>query len=241
MRFVFPAPATPAIPIEGTDGFFPVRRIWCMGRNYAEHAREMGAEASRASTFFFAKPADAVVPLGGALPYPSATNDLHHEVELAVVLSGGGTNIPVEEASRLIFGCAIALDMTRRDLQAEFKRMAWPWDMGKGFDQSCPISAIRPTSGTEAAFTGEIELAVNGEVRQRGELSDMIWSVPECIAALSRLVRIEPGDVLLTGTPAGVGPVVIGDVLEARCAVTPSLRVEYQAASVVGERDARRV
>jgi fumarylpyruvate hydrolase len=241
MKFVFPAPSISAIPIEGTDLYFPVRRIWCVGRNYAEHTREMGGDALRESPFFFAKPADAVVPLGGKLPYPAATNDLHHEVELAVVLGGGGTDIPAEDAFRHVFGYALALDMTRRDLQAEAKRMARPWDMAKGFDQSCPISAIRPAGEAGTRIDGAIRLTINGEERQKGDLSDMIWSVAECIAALSKLVRLAPGDVLLTGTPAGVGPVFPGDVLEAHCALTSPLSVQYQTASILGERDARQV
>jgi fumarylpyruvate hydrolase len=234
MKFVFPAPTASAIPVEGTELYFPVRRIWCVGRNYAEHAREMGGDALRESPFFFGKPADAVVPLGGKLPYPAATSDLHHEVELAVVLKSGGTNIAAEDAHQHVFGCALALDMTRRDLQAEAKRTARPWDMGKGFDQSCPIGAIRPAAEAGNMTTGAIWLMINGEERQRGDLSEMIWSVAECIAALSRLVGLAAGDVLLTGTPAGVGPVVPGDVLEARCAITPPLSVEYQAASSAG-------
>ncbi len=241
MKFAITAPSVPAIPIEGTDLYFPVRRIWCVGRNYAEHAREMGGDADRESPFFFGKPADAVVPLGGKLPYPTATNELHHEVELAIALGGGGTEIPVEEALRHVFGCALALDMTRRDIQAEAKRMARPWDMAKGFDQSCPISAIRPAAQAGPLNAGAIRLTINGDERQRGDISDMIWSVAECIAALSRLVQLAPGDILLTGTPAGVGPVVPGDVLEACCALTPPLAVEYQPASNVVERDARPV
>jgi fumarylpyruvate hydrolase len=239
MKFVLPDPAIPAIPIEGTDLYFPVRRIWCVGRNYAEHTREMGGDALRETPFFFGKPADAVVPLGGTLPYPVGTNDLHHEVELALALGGGGSDIPAEDASRHIFGYALALDMTRRDLQADAKRMARPWDMAKGFDQSCPISAIRRIGEEGPHTAGAIQLTINGEKRQSGDISEMIWSAAECIAALSRLVRLCAGDILLTGTPAGVGPVVAGDVLEARCALTPPLSVTYQTASYVGGRDAR--
>jgi fumarylpyruvate hydrolase len=236
MSFAFPAPPTPAIPIEGADLFFPVRRIWCVGRNYAEHAREMGGDALREPPFFFGKPADAVVPGGGEAPYPAATNDLQHEVELAIAISGGGTDIAVEDAYRHVFGCALALDMTRRDLQAQAKRMARPWDMAKGFDQSCPVGAIRPAGAAGSMNSGALWLLVNGEERQRGNLSDMIWSVPECIAALSSLVRLAPGDLLLTGTPAGVGPVAPGDVLEAHCALTPPLIVKYLPAQSTGAR-----
>jgi fumarylpyruvate hydrolase len=236
MSFAFPAPPTPAIPIEGADLLFPVRRIWCVGRNYAEHAREMGGDALREPPFFFGKPAHAVVPGGGEVRYPAATNDLHHEVELAVAISGGGADIAVEDAHRHIFGWALALDMTRRDLQAEAKRMARPWDMAKGFDQSCPVGAIRPAAAAGTMNSGALWLLVNGEERQRGDLSDMIWSVPECIAALSRLVRLAPGDLLLTGTPAGVGPVAPGDVLKAHCALTPPLTVKYLPAQRPGAR-----
>jgi fumarylpyruvate hydrolase len=237
MNFAFPAPAHPAIPIEGSSLLFPVRRIWCVGRNYAEHAREMGGDASREPPFFFAKPADAVVVGGGELPYPAVTTDLHHEVELAVAISGGGSDIAVKDAERHVFGYALALDMTRRDLQAEAKRMARPWDMAKGFDQSCPISAIRPANPGGGKNAGPIWLTINGDERQRGDISDMIWTVAECIATLSSLVRLAPGDLLLTGTPAGVGPVAVGDLVEAHCALTPSLTVTYlqRPAAVIGD------
>jgi fumarylpyruvate hydrolase len=227
MAFVIPAPPRATIPLEGSHELFPVRRIFCVGRNYAEHAREMGGDPNREPPFFFTKPADALVPMGGKLNFPVATKDLHHEVELAVALKGGGRQISAEAARALIFGYAVALDMTRRDLQAEAKRLARPWDMAKGFDQSCPISALRPAASASAALRGELLLSVNGEIRQRGDLSDMIWSPSECLAVLSTLVELSAGDLLLTGTPAGVGPVAAGDVLEAKCALTPSLRVEY--------------
>jgi fumarylpyruvate hydrolase len=227
MAFVIPPPPRATIPLEGSHELFPVRRIFCVGRNYAEHAREMGGDPNREPPFFFAKPADALVPMGGKLNFPVATKDLHHEVELAVALKGGGRQISAEAAQALIFGYAVALDMTRRDLQAEAKRLARPWDMAKGFDQSCPISALRPAASASAALRGELLLSVNGEIRQRGDLSDMIWRPSECLAVLSTLVELRAGDLLLTGTPAGVGPVAAGDVLEAKCALTPSLRVEY--------------
>ena len=229
---MIPTVRVPTIPIEGAHEVFPVRRIWCVGRNYADHAREMGGDPLREPPFFFAKPADAIVPLGGLLAFPTATQDLHHEVELAVAVAGGGRDLSPQAAEALIFGYALALDMTRRDLQAEAKRLARPWDMGKGFDQSCPISPLRRAQGADGARAGAITLAINGEDRQRGDLSDMIWSVGECLAALSRLVELAPGDVLLTGTPAGVGPVRSGDLIEARCAITPDLRVEYAPAAL---------
>ncbi len=227
MTFVIPEPPRGAIPVEGSHDLFPVRRIFCVGRNYAEHAREMGVDPNREPPFFFTKPADALVPMGGKLRFPMATKDLHHEVELAVALKGGGRRVSADAAQALIFGYAVALDMTRRDLQAEAKRLARPWDMAKGFDQSCPISALRPAASASAALRGELLLSVNGVICQRGDLSDMIWSPSECLAVLSTLVELRAGDLLLTGTPAGVGHVAAGDVLEARCALTPALEVQY--------------
>jgi fumarylpyruvate hydrolase len=227
MVFVIPEPPRATIPIEGSRDVFPVRRIFCVGRNYAEHAREMGGDPNREPPFFFSKPADAVVPLGGRLNFPMATSDLHHEVELAVALKGGGRQLSVAAAQALIFGYAVALDMTRRDLQAEAKRLARPWDMAKGFDQSCPIGALRPAASAASALRGPLQLSVNGAIRQRGDLSDMIWSPAECLGVLSTLVELRAGDLLLTGTPAGVGPVAAGDVLEATCALTSTLQVQY--------------
>ena len=227
MAFVIPAPPRATVPVEGSHGLFPVRRIFCVGRNYAEHAREMGADPNREPPFFFTKPADALVPMGGKLSFPVATRDLHHEVELVVALKGGGRQLSADAAPALIFGYAVALDMTRRDLQAEAKRLARPWDMAKGFDQSCPISALRPAASASAALRGELLLSVNGETRQRGDLSDMIWSPSECLAVLSTMVELRAGDLLLSGTPAGVGPVAAGDVLVATCALTPALQVQY--------------
>jgi fumarylpyruvate hydrolase len=229
MAFVIPEPPRATIPVEGTHELFPVRRIFCVGRNYAEHTREMGGDPNREPPFFFAKPADALVPMGGRINFPIATKDLHYEVELAVALKGGGRQLSADAAQAVIFGYAVALDMTRRDLQTEAKRLARPWDMAKGFDQSCPISALRPAASASTALRGELKLSVNGEMRQRGDLSDMIWSPGECLAVLSTLVELRAGDLLLTGTPAGVGPVAAGDVLEANCAITPALRVEYLA------------
>ena len=227
MAFVIPEPPRAAIPVEGSHQLFPVRRIFCVGRNYAEHTREMGGDPNREPPFFFTKPADALVPMGGKLSFPIATKDLHYEVELAVALMGGGRQLSADDAPALIFGYAVALDMTRRDLQAEAKRLARPWDMAKGFDQSCPIGALRPAASPSTTLRGELLLLVNGKTRQRGDLSDMIWSPGECLAVLSTLVELRAGDLLLTGTPAGVGPVAAGDVLEARCALTPAFQVQY--------------
>ncbi|MCZ8172615.1 MAG: fumarylacetoacetate hydrolase family protein [Brevundimonas sp.] len=224
-----PVQPVPAIPIVGSSKLFPVRRIWCVGRNYAEHAREMGSDPTREPPFFFAKPGDAVVPLGGTLPYPPMTQDLHHEVELAVAIGKAGRNLSPQEASGLVLGYAVALDMTRRDLQAEAKRTARPWDMAKGFDQSCPISAITPDVDREMLASARISLSVNGVERQTALIGDMIWSVEECLAALSQLVELLPGDLLLTGTPAGVAPVIAGEQLYAVCEGIGELRIEYQA------------
>jgi fumarylpyruvate hydrolase len=225
--WVFEPSPRPSMPVEGSSDRFPVRRIWCVGRNYPDHAREMGHDPAREPPFFFGKPADAIAPLGGRLPFPPATQNLHHEIELAVAIGGSGSDVSPEEAPALICGVALALDMTRRDLQDEAKRLSRPWDMGKGFDQSCPISALRRLGPDTSLDRGAIQLCVNGEVRQTGDLSEMIWSVAECLSALSGLVRLEPGDLVLTGTPAGVGPVRPGDVLRGRCALTPDLSVTY--------------
>jgi len=227
MAFVIPEPPRAAIPVEGSEDLFPVRRVLCVGRNYAEHAREMGGDPNREPPFFFSKPSDVLVPMGGELRFPMATRDLHHEVELAVAMKGGGVHLTAGAAQALIFGFAVALDMTRRDLQAEAKRLARPWDMAKGFDQSCPISALRPIASASAVLRGPLLLSVNGEVRQRGDLSDMIWTPSECLANLSTLIELRAGDLLLTGTPAGVGPVSVGDTLKAQCALTPDLEIRY--------------
>ncbi|WP_157219789.1 fumarylacetoacetate hydrolase family protein [Flavisphingomonas formosensis] len=217
----------PTVPIVGSEKPFPVRRIWCIGRNYAEHAREMGGNPEREAPFFFAKPADAVVPGGGTLPFPLATADLHHEIELVVALGGGGIDIPVGQALDCVFGYAVGLDMTRRDLQAEAKKAGRPWALAKGFDESCPISPIVPASRIGHPDRGRIELKVNGAIRQQGDLADMIWPVAEAIAYLSRFVALAPGDLLMTGTPAGVGPVRPGDRLVGLCEGVGAIEVDY--------------
>ena len=224
---VVPAPSVTLIPVKESDAFFPVRRIWCVGRNYADHAREMGADPEREPPFFFAKPTDAVVPNGGRVAYPVGTRKLHHEVELAVAIGKKGRNIDPIDADSHIFGYAIALDMTRRDIQDTAKAMRRPWDMAKGFDQSCPISAILPRAEAGGLNSAAISLAINGQVRQQGTINQMIWSIAECIGFLSRLVELQPGDILLTGTPGGVGEVHPGDELQAQCERVGSLHVEY--------------
>jgi fumarylpyruvate hydrolase len=218
MSFVFPPHRPVALPVAGSDARFPVRRIFCVGRNYAEHAREMGATdqaEGREPPFFFMKPGDAVV--GGAaevtVAYPPATANLHHEVELVVALGAGGADVAVDAAPGLIFGYAVGLDLTRRDLQARAKEKGHPWDMGKGFDQSAVCGAIHPVTEVGHPAAGEIRLEVNGELRQRGDLADMLWKVPAIVANLSTLVRLEAGDLIYTGTPSGVGPLARGDRL----------------------------
>ncbi|GAA1493878.1 fumarylacetoacetate hydrolase family protein [Curtobacterium herbarum] len=208
---VVPAPSLPSVAT--TDGGrFPVRRIHCVGRNYAAHAREMGHDPDREPPFFFGKPADAVVTDGRDTPYPTLTTQLEHEVELVVALRAGGQDVAVADALDLVWGYAVGIDLTRRDLQAEAKRLGRPWDLAKGFDHSAPIGTIVPAAGVDPT-TGGITLHVDGELRQSGDLADQVWSVAETIAALSRAVRLEAGDLLFTGTPDGVGPVSRGSVL----------------------------
>jgi fumarylpyruvate hydrolase len=204
----------PSLPVTGRDEVIPIRRIYCVGRNYAAHIVEMGSDPDREPPFFFAKPADAIVAGGGKIPYPPLTEDLQHEMELVVVLGSGGRDIPVEQALDHVFGYAAGLDMTRRDLQAEAKKTGRPWDMGKGFDYSAPCSPVRPASEIGHPAEGAIWLKVNGTTRQSGDLNQQIWKVEEAIAYLSRFVALAAGDLIFTGTPAGVGRVVRGDRLE---------------------------
>jgi len=212
-EFVITPPPQVSVPVSG-GAAFPVRRIFCVGRNYAAHAREMGSDPSREPPFFFTKPADAVVPSGQDTPYPAATANLHHEMELVVAIGKAGADVAPEAALELVFGYAAGLDLTRRDLQDEAKATRRPWDMSKGFDASAPIGEIVPASAAGHPAEGAITLKVNGEIRQSGDLADQIWPVPEIIAALSKLVRLAPGDLIFTGTPDGVGPLQRGDVLE---------------------------
>ena len=210
--YVIPAPAQAAVPVRG-GGHFPVRRIFCVGRNYAAHAREMGHDPDRELPFFFTKPADTLVIHGADMPYPPMTNDLHHEMELVAGLHSGGADITEADALSHVWGYAAGLDMTRRDLQGEAKKLGRPWDMGKGFDHSAPIGEMVPAAGINPG-QGRIELRVNGAVRQSSDLGLLIWSVAETIAYLSRLVRLEAGDLIFTGTPEGVAACVRGDLLE---------------------------
>ncbi len=210
--YAFTPPAIPSLAIFGSSARFPIRRVFCVGRNYAAHAREMGSDPNREPPFFFMKPADAVVPAEGALPYPPATEDLHHEIELVVALRSGGADIPADEALAKVWGYGVGLDLTRRDLQAAAKENGRPWDMAKGFDASAPCSPLRPVSSFgHPSEDACIRMTVNGEVRQEGALTEMIWSVADIISHLSRLVTLAPGDLIFTGTPAGVGALKPGD------------------------------
>jgi fumarylpyruvate hydrolase len=211
MNTIIPAPAQPSIPVIGQAARFPVRRIFCIGRNYAEHAREMGASADTSNPMFFTKPADAIVTDGADVPYPSATNDLHHEVEMVVALGAGGSDLSVEEAGKLVWGYGVGLDLTRRDLQAQAKAKGAPWDVAKSFDHSAPVSALVPASEVTPTASTRIALEINGELRQQATLGDMLLDVPEILSALSKLFELKAGDLVYTGTPAGVSALVRGD------------------------------
>lgn len=213
MPYAIPAPPITTIPVVGGDPF-PVRRIYCVGRNYAAHAREMGHDPDREDPFFFMKPADAIVPTGSTVPYPPKTADYQHEIEMVVALAEGGRDVPVMKALDLVFGYAVGLDMTRRDLQGAAKKMGRPWDMGKGFDRSAPCAPISPASQTGHIRKGAIWLKVNGKIRQQSDLEMLIWSIPETISYLSGLVELGAGDLIYSGTPEGVAAVVKGDKLE---------------------------
>jgi fumarylpyruvate hydrolase len=234
MTVVFAPPAPTYVPtVDGRQ--FPVRRIYCVGRNYAEHAVEMGS-TGREPPFFFMKPADTVWPVTGdriaPLPYPALTHNLHHEVELVVAIGTGGVNIPAQQAAHHIWGYAIGLDMTRRDLQNDMKIQGRPWEIGKAFEHAAPIGPIVPKSVTGELLAGAISLDVNGERRQTGDLRDLIWSVNDTIAILSQAWALAPGDLIYTGTPAGVGAVVVGDVMRASIDGLGAIEVKVVAAQV---------
>jgi fumarylpyruvate hydrolase len=209
--FAVPAAPRPTIEVAGSALRFPVRRIFCVGRNYAEHAREMGMGSERTPPFFFTKPADAVVPGGSDVPYPSHTMNLHHEIEMVVAIGSGGRDVKAEAALTLVFGYAVGNDLTRRDQQGVAKDLGRPWDVAKGFDHSAPVTPIVPVAKSGHPVAGRIWLEVNGRPRQQGDISDMIWKVPEIIAELSTWFELFPGDLIFTGTPAGVGPLTPGD------------------------------
>ncbi len=213
-EFVFAPPPQPAVAVRGTSALFPARRVYCVGRNYAAHAVEMGHDPNREPPFFFMKTPDALLPDGGAFPYPTETSDVHHEIEMVVALSGGGRNVAEEDALSLVFGYAVGIDFTRRDLQAEAKKLQRPWEVGKAFDAAAPCGTIARASEIGHPVKGAVTLDVNGARRQEGNLDQLIWTVPEMISILSRLFELQPGDLIFSGTPAGVGPVVRGDRLE---------------------------
>jgi len=212
-KYVIDVPATVSLPVVGSDQTFPVRRVYCIGRNYAAHAIEMGHDPDREPPFFFQKNPNNL-DTTGKFPYPPKTSDVHHEIEMAVMLKSGGTNISIENALDHVFGYALSLDMTRRDLQGEQKKLGRPWEIGKAFEQSAPVGAIHPVADVGHPDQGLVELKVNGEVKQTGDLNQMIWKVPEMISYLSDYFELAAGDVILSGTPAGVGPVVKGDSME---------------------------
>ena len=218
MSYVIPPAPIPAVPVAGSTDSFPVRRIYCVARNYAAHAREMGSDPERDPPFFFCKPADAVVPVAPGstadVAYPPETANYHHEVELVVAIGKRGRNIAVDAANEHVWGYAVGLDMTRRDLQFALRDKGRPWELGKAFDQSAPIAPLVPAGRSGHPTRGRVWLAVNGKLKQEGDLADMIWSVPETIAHLSKYFELAPGDLIYTGTPEGVGPVVRGDTLE---------------------------
>jgi len=213
--FVFAPSVIPSLAVQGSTSRFPIRRVLCVGRNYSEHAREMGHDPDREPPFFFAKPNDAVVPAEGLIPYPPLTSELHHEVELVVAIGTGGFEIAADDALSHVWGYGVGIDLTRRDIQALAKKMGRPWDWAKGFDASAPCSALQPVTAVGHPDSGAIWLKVNGEERQRGDLQDQIWSVSDIISYASRSIILSPGDLIFTGTPAGVGSLSPGDHISA--------------------------
>ena len=230
MNAAIPLWDIPSVPIVGTSQRFPVRHIYCVGRNYAEHAKEMGGDATKEPPFFFTKAADSIVPVVapevGRIRYPMATSNFHHEMELVVAIGKAGANVAVEDANDYVFGYAVGLDMTRRDLQNEMREKKRPWDIGKSFAQAAPIAPLHPVAQTGLLSRGAITLDVNGVRRQQGDLSDMIWDVPHTLAFLSRYYELMPGDLVFSGTPSGVAAVVKGDRLEGRIEGLTPLTVE---------------
>ena len=227
--FVFSPARTVGLPVAGTTALFPVRRLFCIGRNYADHAREMGHDPTREPPFFFMKPADAVLTPGETFAYPAPSNDVHHEVELVVAMKSGGADLAVETARQHVFGYAVGLDMTCRDLQAEAKRLQRPWEIGKSFEGSAPVGTLSRIADVGPIDSGAVTLDINGDRRQTGDLKDMIWNADEIVAHLSRYFELRPGDLIFTGTPAGVGPVAIGDRMVARIDRLEPLTVDVVA------------
>jgi fumarylpyruvate hydrolase len=226
MTFQFDLGPAASVPVVGQKNRFPVHRIYCVGRNYAAHAREMGKDPDKEPPFFFLKPADAVVTDGAAMHYPPGTSNLHHEIEMVVAIERGGRDISAARALEHVYGYAVGLDMTRRDLQTQAKDAGRPWDFGKGFDESAPIAAIHPVASHGHHSSGDIWLKVNGQMRQQADLEEMIWSVPDTIAFLSAFYTLKPGDLIFTGTPAGVGAVKRGDKLSGGVHGLSELNVE---------------
>lgn len=222
--YVFDPPAVNAAPVKGSDKLFPVRRVYCIGRNYAAHAIEMGHDPNREPPFFFQKNPDNI-DFSGVFPYPSKTKDVHHEIELVVALSKGGVDIPIANALDHVWGYAVGLDMTRRDLQGIAKDMGRPWEIGKAFERSAPMGAFVPAAQIGHPASGKIELKVNGKVKQTGDMNQMIWKVPEMISYLSEYFELKAGDVIMTGTPSGVAAVVAGDTMEATIEGVGELKV----------------
>ncbi|KXF75532.1 5-carboxymethyl-2-hydroxymuconate isomerase [Paramesorhizobium deserti] len=212
-KYLFAPLPIPTLPVSGSDALFPVHRIYCVGRNFADHAIEMGHDPNREPPFFFQKNPDALLLSGEDFPYPSQTSDVHHEIELVVALNQGGTDIPVEKALEHVYGYGIGLDMTRRDLQGEAKKLGRPWETGKSFEASAPCTPLIPASKIGHPTAGSIWVKVNGELRQSGDLNQMIWKVPEMISYLSGLFELQAGDLIFAGTPAGVGAVARGDTI----------------------------
>lgn len=224
MSHVVPAAPVVTLPVAGAEDVFPVRRIWCVGRNYAAHAREMGADPDREPPFFFQKPADAIVQNGDPIPYPPGTRNFHYEIELVAAIGKTGAKIPAASALDHVFGYAVGLDMTRRDLQNAAKGKGQPWEMGKSFDFSAPCSAIQPAARIGHPDKGAIWLKVNGETKQSSDIANLIWNVAETVSHLSELVELRPGDIIYTGTPENVGPVIAGDIMEGHVDVVGDLR-----------------
>lgn len=223
-EFVIPQPECISVEVSGSAARFPVRRIYCVGRNYAAHIREMGGD-ERKPPFFFQKPTDAIVENGATIAYPTLTKDFQHEIELVLAIGKGGAAIPAESAAEHVYGLAVGIDLTRRDVQVEARKAGRPWEVGKAFDHSAPITAVTPLNGRALPVSGEVSLSVNGEVKQKGDLSELIWSCAEVIAVLSSHYELKPGDLIYTGTPAGVGPVVAGDRLVGRVDGLPDLEI----------------
>ncbi len=228
-KYVIEIAPQPSLPVAGSDARFPVGRIYCVGRNYADHAREMGHDPDREPPFFFMKAANSIVQNNSTIAYPVGTKDVHHEIEMVVAIGKGGKNIAVDKALEHVWGYGVGLDMTRRDIQGEAKKLGRPWEMGKSFDESAPVTALRPASEVGHPAKGAITLKVNGQLKQQGDLAMQIWDVAEQIAYLSNLITLQPGDLIFSGTPAGVGPIKPGDKLEGHVDGVGDLTVSYKS------------